>query len=152
MLNTLWDTGFLKTSQLGGSRLAETPSHLKPSDGFQQLLSLLTREFLPLAGAEAIDRDVHDPGSMQHDDPIAKRLAHPSDLPIPSLGQDNAETVTPDSTHSAGFRPAAENHHALRHVIQKGLIERTIHPHEILSLVSEFSTEDLVHDVAVVRQ
>ena len=118
----------------------------------QQLRSLLIRELLPLADTQPVDRDVHDPGSMQQDHPIAERMAHPSDLPIPPLGQDNTKPVRPDPTHSAGLRPAAENHDALRHMIQKGLIERTIHPHEILSFMAEFRTENLVHDVTVVRQ
>src|SRR6185437_10895375 len=127
-------------------------SDLRPPYRSQELLPLRTREFFPTPGAQSVDSNVHDPRSVQLGHSIAKSLTHAPDLPIASLRQNDAKLVTPHAHRPTGLRPASKNNHTPRQMIQKGLAERTIDLHEVLSFVSEFGTEDLVDDVAVVRQ
>jgi hypothetical protein len=116
------------------------------------LFSLLTPELFPLADAQPFDGYVHNPRPVQRGHSIAKRVTHAPDLPVPSLGQDDAKLIAPDARHLTGPRDASENDDSAGHAIQECLVERTIDLHEILPFMSEFGAENLVHDVPIVRQ
>jgi hypothetical protein len=89
---------------------------------------------------------------MKFDHPVAQRLTHPPDLPVSSFRQDDAKLITPDARHPTGPRDASENDDSAGHVVQERLVERAMDLHEVLSLMAEFGTENLVHDIAVVGQ
>jgi hypothetical protein len=95
---------------------------------------------------------VHDPRAVQLGHSIAERQAHTPDLSVPSLRQDYAELIAPDAQCPTRLRLASKNHHAPRQMIQKGSVERPINLHEVLSFMSEFDTQNLIHDIAVVRE
>ena len=89
---------------------------------------------------------------MERHDAVAQGLAHPANLAIASLGQDDPKAARPETLDAARSRLAAENHHPRSHVVQERLVEGAIHVNLILLLMTIFSTENLIDDVSVVRQ
>lgn len=69
---------------------------------------------------------MHDPDTMQREHPIPQSLAHPSDLSIAPLGEDDTKPRGTESFNSAGFSRALENNDPLSHVVYECLIERVI--------------------------
>src|SRR5881409_3254523 len=96
----------------------------------------------PSSDRQTLEGDVHDANPVQRDHPVAKRLTHPSDLPVAPLCQDNAEFSLPTPADDAGSRALAEDDHAATHSVEKDLVERPVELHEVLFLMPMFGPQD----------
>ncbi len=120
--------------------------------GPEQPVPLAILQVFPFARFQPFDGYVHDPRAMERDHSIAERLAHAPNLPVSPLGKHDSKPIAPHPSRPTRLRLAAENDHAPRHSIQEGSVKGAIHLHEIFPFVAEFGAEDVVDDVAVVRQ
>ena len=95
---------------------------------------------------------MHDPNTMQCEHPIPQDLAHAPDLSIAPLGEDNAEQGWTESFNPARFARTVENDDPLSHTVNERVIEWMIDGHLVFPLMPMFSSQNLVHDVPVVRE
>ena len=95
---------------------------------------------------------MHDPDTMQREHPIPQDLAHAPDLSIASFGEDDAEPCGTDSFNQAGFGRTVENDDPLSHAVNERLIEWMIDRHLVFPFMPVLGSQDLVHDVPVVRE
>ena len=89
---------------------------------------------------------------MQHEHPISQNLAHTPDLSIASFGEDDAKPCGTESFNPAGLGRAVENGDSLSHAVNERLIEWMVDRHLIFPLMPVLSSQNLVHDVPVVRE
>jgi hypothetical protein len=80
---------------------------------------------------------VHDSDTVKGDDPVSYRLAHPSNLSIPSFGQYDPEPLGSKAFHPTWPRLASKDDNPGREPVQHRLIERAIDRHLIFAFVPE---------------
>ena len=95
---------------------------------------------------------MHDPNTMQTEHPIPQDLAHAPNLSIPPLGEDNAEQGWTESFNPARFARTVENDNPLSHAVNERVIEWMIDGHLVFPLMPMLRSQNLVHDVPVVRE
>ncbi len=122
------------------------------SDRPKQLVPLRRRQLLPPSDRQPVQRDVHDAHARERDHPIAERLTHAADLAVASFDQDDAESIGRLPPNCAGQGRTSQYEHARRHAIQEFSVEWAVHTHHVLALVAVLGPQDLVDDVAVVRE
>ena len=89
----------------------------------QQVRSFLLRQLLPLSFNQSLDRNVHDPDTVQLRYSIPQRLTHPSDLSIASFGENDAEPCETEAFNLATFGRTFEYDDSLSHAVNERLIK-----------------------------
>lgn len=106
----------------------------------------------PLSDLEIVQLDVHDPYSFQLAYLIAECLAHPSDLAVESLGEDDLEDTVADFGYSARLGDSSENADATGHALQKWRGDRLVDGDDVLFFVIVFCPQYFIDDISIVRQ
>src|SRR6185503_5702627 len=64
---------------------------------------LLRRQVAPAAEREVAEQDVHDANALERHDLVAERFAHPADLPVEALHEDDLEHLRAELAHLAAL-------------------------------------------------
>ena len=95
---------------------------------------------------------MHDADALQSDHVVPEVLAHPTDLPVQPLRQDDAELTRPGLLDLAPARDGPENGHAPGHVLDEGPSDGPVHGDVVLLFMVVAGPQDLVDDVPVTGQ
>jgi hypothetical protein len=95
---------------------------------------------------------MHDSDPYEMDDAEAKRRAHTAYLSIAAFRQDQAKGVLIDRDRPARGRLFTQNKNPSLQAIQERPKIGPIHSDEILTFVPEFSAQDSVHNIPIIRQ
>ena len=99
-----------------------------------------------------VEGDVHDAHALELHDAVAEVLAHPANLPVESLGEDDAEGPASQLLDLALAGHGVEDGHAASHATDEAACDGLVDRDDVLFLVVVPSPQDLVDDVPVVRQ
>lgn len=115
----------------------------------QQRMQFRLRQIAPLSDLQLAELDIDDAHALQTPHLVAEHLAHAADLPVQSLGEDDAEHVLADASYLAGLGGGIENPHTLRHAVEEHLGDGLVDGDNIFLFVIVLGTQDLVDDIAV---
>jgi hypothetical protein len=118
----------------------------------QQAGKLGGGQMSPAPGTQGSQVNVHDSHALQSLRPVSQRGAHAADLAIQPLSENHAKRHLIDAADLARLGQLTHDFHAACHHLQRKIGDWAIHRHDVLFFMIVFGTEDLVDDIAVVRE
>lgn len=109
-------------------------------------------EFAVFAEGQLAEVDIHDADPVQLGDLVVQELAHPSDLPVEALGEDDPECVGPEGFDFTFFRHGTQDGESVAHALDELRGDGRLDGDDILLVVLIAGAKDLVDDVPVIRQ
>src|SRR5450631_738023 len=106
----------------------------------------------PLARRQIAQMDVADAYALQALHPVAERRTHAADLPIESLGENQANGFPVDAAHLARLGYGTGYLHAARQHGKREVRDRAIDGDDVLLFVIIFRAQQFIDDIAVVGQ
>ena len=98
------------------------------------------------------EQNIHNAYAFQCQHLIAEIFAHAANLAVQSLRQYDTEFTFTGCRNLARRSHGVQYRHACCHPLYKRRRQRLVHGHNILLLVMVPGTQNLVHDIAVIRQ
>ena len=99
---------------------------------------------------KAIQVQIHDSHPLQCDNSVSEIFAHPPDLTVQALRQDNTEAVFSCFYNLAGTCYRIKDQHAAAHPSDKLLCHRPVHSHLIFLLMVIPGLHDTVHQASLI--
>ncbi|MNN38752.1 hypothetical protein D3C81_1527610 [compost metagenome] len=117
----------------------------------QKLIQLFLGQMPPLPACQSVQGDIHDPGPFQAEHPLAQLFAHPADLQVKSLGQNDPEFQIANRVSNTGFRNCSENGYAAGHRLQEFGSYRLVDSYAVFLLMMVLGTHHFVYDIPIIR-
>lgn len=117
-----------------------------------QLFPFLWSNLPVFSFPDSIQSQIHDPNPLQLLYFIPQILAHPADLSIQSLCQNNPKTAFSCLLHLAGSGHCIQNRYSSAHSADKIFIQRFIYYNKVLFLMVVACTHDLIHQISLISQ
>lgn len=109
-------------------------------------------QFAVFTDREGAEMNIHDAYPIQFGDLVIQVFAHPSDLPVEALRQNDAKCVGPHSLYLTFFRDCPQDGEAIAHAVDEFLGDGWFDGDDILLVVFVSSTQDLVDNIAIIGE
>ena len=117
-----------------------------------QLFLFSGGQFAVFADGELAELDIHDAHPVQLGDLVIQEFAHPADLAVQSLGENDAKGVGPQGFDRAFFGHRSQDGKAVAHAVDEFRGDGRFDGDDVLLVVFVAGAQDLVDDIAIVGQ
>ena len=99
-----------------------------------------------------IEADVHNAGAFQSGYIIAEVFAHPPDLSVEPLGENDAETIIAEPLNFAFAGNGVQDRHPVAHFFNERMIHAFVNVNDVFFFVVVAGPQDFVDNIAVAGQ